>query len=145
MKIALASDHHGVTLRQKLTEYLNKLGYDVIDCGPDTSEMVDYPDYAFKVGLKVSSKEATYGILICNTGIGMSIAANKVKGVRCARVVTENDAKMTRRDNNANVMAISANIDIETIKKIIDTFLNTPFLELDRYKRRIEKIDNYEC
>ena len=144
MKIAIACDHHGVDVKQKLTEYLESIGYDVINCGTDNNEMVDYPDYAFEVGKKVVEKEADYGILICNTGIGMSIAANKVKGVRCARVMDTYDAKMTRRDNDANVVALSARIDIEKLKEILDTFLNTKFENIDRYKRRLEKIDNYE-
>ena len=145
MKIAIASDHHGVELKQKLTKYLETMNYNVIDCGPNTSEIVDYPDYAFKVGNMIVTKVADYGILICNTGIGMSIAANKVRGVRCARVVSKEDAKMTRRDNDANVIALSAHIDIEKIKEILDIFFNTEFLKLDRYVRRIEEINNYEC
>ena len=138
MKIAIASDHHGVDLKQKLTKYLEDKDYNVVDCGPNTNEMVDYPEYAFKVGNMISNQDADYGILICNTGIGMSIAANKVKGVRCARVVSEEDAKMTRRDNDANVIALSAQIEI------LNIFFNTEFLKLDRYVRRIEEINNYE-
>ena len=144
MKIAIACDHRGVDVKQELTKYLQDKGYNVINCGTDSTDMVDYPDYAFEVGKKVVKKEADYGILICNTGIGMSIAANKVKGVRCARVQDEYDAKMTRTDNDANVIALSARTDIEKLKRILDVFLNTEFANIDRYKNRIEKIDNYE-
>ena len=144
MKIAIACDHRGVDVKQELTKYLQDKGYNVINCGTDNTDMVDYPDYAFEVGKKVVKKEADYGILICNTGIGMSIAANKVKGVRCARVQDEYDAKMTRTDNDANVIALSARTDIEKLKRILDVFLNTEFANIDRYKNRIEKIDNYE-
>lgn len=144
MKIAIACDHRGVDVKQELTKYLQDKGYNVINCGTDSTDMVDYPDYAFEVGKKVVKKEADYGILICNTGIGMSIAANKVKGVRCARVQDEYDAKMTRTDNDANVIALSARTDIEKLKRILDVFLNTEFANIDRYKKRIEKIDNYE-
>ena len=117
MKIAIACDHRGVDVKQELTKYLQDKGYNVINCGTDNTDMVDYPDYAFEVGKKVVKKEADYGILICNTGIGMSIAANKVKGVRCARVQDEYDAKMTRTDNDANVIALSARTDIEKLKR----------------------------
>ena len=145
MKIGIANDHHGVKIKQELTNYLINLGYNVINYGTDEDEMVDYPDYAFKIGEAVRDKEINYGILICNTGIGMSIAANKVKNVRCARVVSEYDAKMTRRDNDANMIAISSLTDIELLKKILKIFLTTEYANIDRYNRRIEKINNYEC
>ena len=83
MKIGIANDHHGVSLKQELTRYLENLGYTVVNYGTDEETMVDYPDYAFKVGEDVRDKNIEYGILICNTGIGMSIAANKIKNVRC--------------------------------------------------------------
>ena len=145
MKIGIACDHHGVLVKQELTNYLIELGYNVIDYGTNSTEMVDYCDYAFKVGKDVGCKKIDYCILICNTGIGMSIAANKVKNVRCARVVSEYDAKMTRRDNDANMIAISSLTDIELLKKILKIFLTTEYANIDRYNRRIEKINNYEC
>ena len=145
MKIGIACDHHGVLVKHELTNYLIELGYNVIDYGTNSTEMVDYCDYAFKVGKDVGCKKIDYGILICNTGIGMSIAANKVKNVRCARVVSEYDAKMTRRDNDANMIAISSLTDIELLKKILKIFLTTEYANIDRYNRRIEKINNYEC
>ena len=113
MKIGIATDHRGVKVKQNLTNYLKELGYNVIDYGTNSSDSVDYPDYAFKVGEAVASREIDFGVLICNTGIGMSIAANKVKGVRCARVLDEYDAKMTRTDNDANVIALSSRLDID--------------------------------
>lgn len=144
MKIGIATDHHGVELKHILTEYLISKGYNVIDYGTNSSEMVDYPDFAFKIGEAVVSNDIDYGILICNTGIGMSIACNKVKGVRCAKVSNEYEAKMTRRDNDANVIALSARTDIEDLKKILTIFLTEEFANVDRYIRRIEKIDNYD-
>lgn len=144
MKIGIANDHHGVELKQKLTKYLIDLGYDVINYGTDTEEMVDYCDYAFIVGKAVANKEVDFGILLCNTGIGMSIACNKVKGARCAKVSDEYEAKMTRRDNDANVIALSARLDINDLEKILTTFLTTDYANIDRYNRRIEKIDNYD-
>ena len=119
MKIGIANDHHGVILKQELTKYLESLGYTVVNYGTDGDNMVDYPDYAFKVGESIQNKNIDYGILICNTGIGMSIAANKVKNVRCAKVNNTYEAEMTRRDNDANMIAISSRLDIELIKEIL--------------------------
>lgn len=144
MTIGIANDHHGVEIKQKLTNYLMNKGYNVINYGTDNSEMVDYCDYAFKIGESVRDKNIDYGILLCNTGIGMSIACNKVKSVRCAKVSNEYEAKMTRRDNDANVIALSAKISIEKLTKIIDIFLETEYANIDRYNRRINKIDNYD-
>ena len=125
MKIGIANDHHGVLIKQELTKYLENLGYTVVNYGTDLDDMVDYPDYAFKVGEAVRDKVINYGILICNTGIGMSIAANKVKNVRCAKVNNVYEAKMTRRDNDANMIAISSRLDIELIKEILNTFFKS--------------------
>ena len=144
MKIGIGNDHHGVLLKQKLTKYLTDKGYNVVDYGSNDEEMVDYCDYAFKVGEAVRDNQVDYGVLLCNTGIGMSIAANKVKGVRCGHVNNLYDAEMTRRDNNANVISVSSRLDIEQIEQILDKFLTTDYMNIDRYNRRIEKIDNYD-
>lgn len=145
MKIGIGNDHHGVEVKQNLTKYLTGLGYDIVDYGTDSSLNVDYTDYAFKVGEAVRDGNIDYGILLCNTGIGMSIAANKVKNVRCAKVNNEYEAMMTRRDNDANVIALSAKLDICELKKILDKFLNTDYMNIERYNRRKEKIDNYDA
>ena len=144
MKIAIASDHRGVTYKKEVIDYLKSKNYEVIDCSPINDPTDDYPDFAFKIGEGVASGTIDYGILICNTGIGMSIACNKVKGVRCAKVSNEYEAKMTRRDNDANVIALSARTDIEELKKILIIFLTEEFANIDRYVRRIEKINNYD-
>ena len=144
MKIGIANDHHGVLIKQELTKYLENLGYTVVNYGTDLDDMVDYPDYAFKVGEAVRDKVINYGILICNTGIGMSIAANKVKNVRCAKVNNVYEAKMTRRDNDANMIALSSRLDMELIKEILTTFFKTEYVNLERYERRLDKINNYE-
>lgn len=144
MKIGIGNDHHGVLVKQELTKYLTDKGYTVINYGTDSSENIDYCDFAFKVGEEVVNKNIDLGILLCNTGIGMSIACNKVKGVRCAKVSTAYEAQMTRRDNDANVIALSAKEDINLLKEIVDTFLNTPYANIERYNRRKEKIDNYD-
>lgn len=143
MKIGIANDHHGVELKQELTKFLTELGYNVINYGTDGADMVDYPDYAFKIGEAVYKGDIEYGILICNTGIGMSIACNKVRGVRCAKVNNTYEAKMTRRDNDANVIALSSRIEINELKEILKIFLNTNYENLDRYNRRINKINHY--
>lgn len=144
MKIGIATDHRGIETKQILTEYLKELGYNVVDYGTNNTDSVDYPDYAFKVGEAVSNKDIDFGVLICNTGIGMSIAANKVKGVRCARVLDEYDAKMARIDNDANVIALSSRIDIEKLKSVLKIFLETTHNSEERHDRRIGKIDSYE-
>lgn len=144
MKIGIGNDHHGVEVKQELTKKLIDMGYDVIDYGTNEHEMVDYPVYAFKVGEAVSNSDVDFGILLCNSGIGMSIACNKVKGVRCAKVSNVWDAEMTRRDNDANVIALSTKNSIDEMILMIDKFLTTEFLNIDRYTRRIELISKYE-
>lgn len=143
MKIGIANDHHGVAVKQNLTKKLLELGYDIKDYGTNQEEMVDYPKYAFKIGHAIKNKEIDFGILLCHSGIGMSIACNKVKGVRCAKVSSIWDAEMTRRDNNANVIALSTTLEIDELVKIIDKFLKTEYLNIERYNRRISMIDNY--
>lgn len=144
MKIGIANDHHGVKIKHELTNFLISNGYNVINYGTDSDENIDYCDYAFKIGESVVKKDIDFGILLCNTGIGMSIACNKVRGVRCAKVSNVYEAKMTRRDNDANVIALSAREDINTLKEIIIAFLTEKYADIERYNRRKEKIDNYE-
>ncbi len=143
MKIGIANDHHGVELNQILTKYLEDKGYNVFNYGPNSSEPVDYPVYAFKLGEAVSKGEVDFGIVICNSGIGVSIACNKVRGVRCAKVNDEWEAKMTRLDNDANVIALGSRLPIEKIESILDVFLNTNFSNEERHQRRIDLINNY--
>ena len=139
--IGIASDHGGYLLKEKIKKELK--GYEIIDYGTDSLESVDYPIYAFKVGEAIKNKEIERGILICTSGIGMSIAANKVKGVRCAKVDTKEEAKITREHNDANVIAISG--DNKDYLEIIKTFLDTPFSNEERHCRRIKEITDYEC
>ena len=144
MKIGIANDHHGVEVKKTLVKILESKGYEMIDYGSNSEEMVDYPVYAFKVGEGIKNKEIDFGILLCNSGIGMSIACNKVNGVRCAKVSSAWDAEMTRRDNNANVIALSTRNSIDELILMIETFLKTDFKQIDRYIRRVELIDNYK-
>ena len=142
MKVAIATDHNGVNIKKEIIKYLNNQNIETIDLSEHNSAVDDYPLYAFEVGKAVSSKEADYGILLCGTGIGMSIAANKVKGIRCAHVTNTLEAKLSKMHNNANVMALGAkNPDaLEMVK----TFLETSFSNEERHIRRCEEIIKIE-
>lgn len=140
--IGIASDHRGYKLKQKLTKYLTNLGYTVVDFGTDGNASVDYPEFGFKLGEAVADFEVEKGIAICGSGIGISIACNKIKGVRCAKVDNVKEVKYARKDNDANVIAIAGNMPTFRAKDIVDAYLNTSFTGLDRHKRRIEMLDN---
>lgn len=142
MNIGIANDHRGLIIKQKLTKYLKNIGYNIIDYGTDTNVSTDYPIYAFKVGEDIRDNKIDFGILICGTGIGMSIACNKVKNVRCARVCSNDDAYYARLHNNANIIALSENI--ENVEEIVLTFLDTKFSNEEKHQRRVELIDKYD-
>lgn len=144
MKVGIANDHRGYKLKNELVKFLETIGYEVVNYGSDSEEPVDYPIYAFKLGEAVRDKEVDKGILICRTGIGMSIACNKVKGVRCAKVDSVEDAALTRLDNDSNVMAISYVKDLTEIKEIVKTFLEMKFSNEARHQRRIDLINKYD-
>ena len=144
MKIALGCDHGGFEAKDAVIYYLAQKGYEVLDFGTFSEESCDYPEYALKVCEKVVSNECDKGILICGTGIGMSIAANKVNGIRCAHVTDEYSAEMTRRHNNTNVIALGARISkTEDIVKYVDIFLHTEF-DGGRHATRVEKVMQIE-
>lgn len=141
MKVVIASDHGGVNLKRAIVEYLTEKNIDFTDLGPETADSVDYPDYAKPVAQKVASGEYDKGILICGTGIGMSITANKVKGIRCALVHDTFSAKATRAHNDSNILAMGERVIGEGLAlEIVDTWLNTQF-EGGRHERRICKIE----
>lgn len=144
MVIAIASDHRGVGCKEEIIKYLEEKEYEIIDCSPVNDDKDDYPDFAFKVCAEVASKTADIGILVCRTGIGMSIAANKVKGIRCAKIDSIEDAILSRNDNGANVMTFSYTKSIEEINKMIDAFIKAEVLNDERHIRRVNKIMNYE-
>ena len=144
MKVFRAADHLGINLKEILIEYLNANNIETNEIGIPNSELDDYPDFAFKLGRLVNNNPDALGILICGNGIGMSIAANKVKGIRCARVVDVDDAYKAKNHNGANVIAIGANLEVDKTKEIVDTFISTKSATLDRYVNRINKIINYE-
>jgi ribose 5-phosphate isomerase B len=145
MKIVIGSDHGGFELKQKIIQELTQTyGAEVVDCGCDGTDSVDYPDYGRKVGETVVSGDADRGIVICGTGIGISISANKVPGVRAALCTNEYMAKMSRQHNNANVLAMGARvIGDELAKEILRVWMTTDF-EGGRHQRRIDKISAIE-
>ncbi|MEE3219014.1 MAG: ribose 5-phosphate isomerase B [Planctomycetota bacterium] len=145
MRIAVGSDHRGVHVRQKVTELLGKLNHDVDDVGTDSTVSVDYPDVAAEVGRRVSSGGADRGILICGTGIGMCISANKFAGVRAAPCHDDVTAEMSRRHNDLNVLCLSADLlGAKLIDRMIEIWLKTEF-EGGRHARRVGKISKLEA
>lgn len=138
--IAIGCDHAGYDMKTGIIKFLEDKGIEVIDCGCDGSPC-DYPVIAKKVCENITCGKADKGILICGTGIGMSIAANKVKGIRCAKVTNVHDTILTREHNNANVIALSANESLFKTKKIVNAFINTNFSNDERHVRRIEMME----
>jgi ribose 5-phosphate isomerase B len=144
MKIAIGSDHRGFDAKRRIVSLLQQLGHDVLDLGPEGSESVDYPDFALQVAQAVSQGRVERGILICGTGIGMCIAANKVKGVRAAPCHDSITAEMSRRHNDANVLCLSADLlGEELIDRMVRIWLETEF-EGGRHARRVDKITHFE-
>ena len=142
MKIAIACDHGGYELKIKLIPHLEKLGHEVQDLGCDSTDSVDYPSYGKAVGRAVVSGAADRGIVICTTGIGISIAANRIRGVRAAVCTNGLMAKMTRLHNDANILALGANIiGYGLAEEICDVFLDTEFSGGERHVRRISAIE----
>lgn len=144
MKIGFASDHRGYNLKNELIEYLKSKNYEVFDYGTYSEESTDYPDYAFELGKNVVEKNVDFGVAICGSGIGISIACNKVKGIRCAKVSTKEDVIATRNDNDSNIVAFGEKLPLEEAKEIIELFFNTPCSNEDKHVRRRDKIKNYE-
>ncbi len=140
MKIALGSDHAGFELKENIKQRLQSQGIAIDDRGTNSPDSCDYPDYAQAVANKVAAHNADFGILVCGTGIGMSIAANKVPGIRAARVVTESDAELAREHNDANVLTFGARVTgDEEAFKIMDKWLATPFAG-GRHGLRVDKV-----
>ena len=144
MKVALASDHAGVSLKIKLTEALSARDVLFHDFGPSTDEPVDYPDYAAHVAESVAARKFDRGILICGTGIGMAIAANKIPGIRAATITRPDEARLCREHNDVNVLTLGArHISVEQALTIVEVFLETPF-QGGRHRRRVDKISALE-
>ena len=140
MKIAIGNDHGGVELKQHLVQYLEEKGYEVVNFGSDVTDSTDYPIYAERVSKAVVSGECEKGILICGTGIGISISANKIHGVRCALCSEPVSAALARQHNDANIVAMGARtIGPVMAEGIVDVFMNTEF-QGGRHQRRVDKI-----
>lgn len=140
MKVGIASDHAGYDTKEQIKNYLKENNYEVIDYGTLNKESTDYPKYAFLLTDAVNNSDVERGILICHTGVGMSIAANKVKGIRCAKVDDVMEAILCREHNNANIIALSARKNLFELKNIIIAYLKANFSNEDRHLRRINMI-----
>jgi ribose 5-phosphate isomerase B len=144
MKIAVASDHRGVKMKTQILSLLASHGHEGVDLGPATDAQVDYPDYAAQVAGQISHHNADRGILICGTGMGMCIAANKFKGVRAVTCHDQMTAEMSRRHNDANVLCLSADLTSDKLlNDMVDVWLKTAF-EGGRHARRLDKISDFE-
>ena len=140
MKVALGSDHAGFELKQQMKSYLARIGVEVDDQGTDSPDSVDYPDFAKRVALEVKTGASERGILFCGTGVGMSIAANKIRGIRAAQVCTVEVARLSRQHNDANVLCLAGRfIEGRQAEQVIKVWLETPF-EGGRHQRRVDKI-----
>lgn len=143
MKIGIANDHRAYETKEELKKLLNE--YEIIDYGCYSTKMVDYPKYAFDLCNAVIKNDIDLGIVMCGTGIGMSIACNKVKKIRCAKIDNKDEAKSAKEHNNANVIAFSAQSHTsKEIKEMIEIFNNSTFNTEKRYKMRIEQVEKYE-
>lgn len=145
MKIALACDHGGLALKNRIINFLKENNYSFEDFGTTTENSCDYPDFALLAAEAVAKGECKRGIFVCTTGIGISIAANKVPGIRCALCTDQTCARLTREHNDANVLALGGGIvGVNLALDIVKTFLETPFSELEKHQRRIDKISEIE-
>ena len=145
MKVSIGADHAAYDLKAVVIEHLNSKGIEVIDRGTYSKDSCDYPDYGIAVAEDIANKTVDKGIVICYTGIGISIAANKVKGVRCALVSSVDAAVLTREHNDSNCLAMGAKYTPNELAiEIVDTWLGTDFSNMEKHQRRIDKITNYE-
>lgn len=142
MKIAFACDHGGLELKNHIIEFVKKMGHEAEDFGTYTLESCDYPVYGKAAAMSVACGKNDRGIVVCSTGIGMSIVANKVPGIRCALLTDENSARLTREHNNTNCMALGQkNVSFDLAERIVKTWLDTEFSNAERHIRRIDMIE----
>ena len=143
MKIAIGSDHGGFEMKEAVKKHLSERGFEVDDCGTYDLSSCDYPQFGKAVAKKVASGEAEKGVVVCTTGIGISITANKVKGIRCALCSETTTARLTREHNDANMLAMGGGMVGELLaNEIVDTFLDTEFSNLEKHSRRIAKLED---
>lgn len=144
VRVAIAADHAGFHLKQEIVRFLTELGYTVLDRGCDSTERVDYPDFASLVATDVQTGQAQFGILVCGTGVGMAITANKFKGIRAASLVDQFSTIMARKHNNLNVLCLGGRVlGVGTAMLLVETFLATNF-EGERHQGRLKKIGEIE-
>lgn len=144
MKLGFASDHRGFKLKEELIKYFTNNGYTIIDYGTNSEESCDYPDYAYKLGKGILLNEVDFGVAICGSGIGISIALNKMKGIYCAKVNEPDEAVHTRLDNNTNVIAFGEKISLNNAILSIEQFINTEYSYLEKHERRNKKVREIE-
>ena len=144
MNLGFASDHRGYKLKIELIKYFSDNGYNIVDYGNNDEESCDYVDYAYKLGNGILSNEIDFGVAICGSGIGMSIALNKMKGIYCAKVSNPDEAMHTRLDNNTNCIAIGEKMPLNTAILSIETFVTTEYSYLEKHNRRNEKVRQIE-
>ena len=144
MKVSLGSDHRGIEQRQLIAGVVRDAGHEVDDCGTHTTDSCDYPDIAASVARQVALQQTDRGILICGTGIGVSIAANKINGIRAAVCHDTHTVEMSRRHNDANILCISAMLGEPQMREMVKLWLTTPF-DGERHQRRVQKIKELEC
>ena len=146
IRLGFASDHRGYELKEKLINHFKHQEdvIDILDCGTNSDNSCDYPDYAYLLGKELTSNSIDYGIAICGSGIGISIAMNKIKGVYCAKVSTSLEASYTRCDNDTNCVALSSNTTLKDAIEIIDVFIHTDFSNIKRHIDRINKVKKIE-
>ncbi len=144
MKIAIGNDHSAVEMKQQITDFLKEMGHEVVNHGTDSFDSCDYPLYGEKVGNAVAKKEVDCGILICGTGVGISLAANKVNGVRAVVCSEPYSAKLSKQHNNTNILAFGARVvGIELAKMIVEEWVNAEFMG-ERHQRRVDMINDVE-
>ena len=145
MRISFGCDHGGLELKNNLVQYLKASGHEIMDFGTYTQDSCDYPDYVYQAVKALSTNEVDRAIVLCTTGIGASIVANKVKGVRCSLVHSKEVALLTREHNDSNCLAIGAiTVSLDLAKEIVDIWLNTDFSNMEKHQNRINKISEIE-
>ena len=144
MILGFASDHRGFKLKEELKKYFSENNFSIVDYGTNSEESCDYPDFAYKLGNGILFNEVNFGIAICGTGIGMSIALNKMKGIYCAKVSNPKEAMHTRIDNNTNAIAIGEDMSLNDAILTIESFINTEYSYLEKHERRNKKVKQIE-